>query len=61
MKVGDLIHRKDMPDIHYRILGESDKWKDMWSVELITFDRKSRLSVEQGMIDKDDARWEIVK
>ena len=63
MKVGDLIRRRDMSEFHYRILGESDQWKDMWHVELVMFPLsfKPHLLIEQGMIAKDDARWEIVK
>jgi len=62
MNVGDLIRRKDMPQIIYRIVGEDicgsrvDLYK--WMVEVVTNPRGLR---KKGFIFKDDERWEVVE
>jgi len=59
MKIGDIIQRKDMPQIWVRIIGENDKW-DAWIVELVT-QKRGMGKMKEGMVMKNDDRWEIVK
>jgi hypothetical protein len=55
MKVGDVIHRKDMPQFKFKIVGTNRHFKDMWDVTTTTSHKKV------GMIAKDDDRWEVCK
>ena len=59
MKLGDIIHRKDMPDIYCKIVGENKKW-DMWVVEIVSSNIGFR-NIKKRLIAKDDERWEVVK
>ena len=66
MKVGDIIARKDMPQLKCKIVGEQNKgkWGDIWYVEEMWVspfkeDRKRRK--RGGFIYKDDERWFVVK
>lgn len=56
MKIGDLIHRKDMPHIIYRIIGRSGDWH-AWKIEIVTNPKGLH---KAGLVDMDDERWEVV-
>lgn len=56
MKIGDIIARKDMPRIRYRIVGDAKEWADFWAVELLG---NSRGLMQAGIIAKDDERWDV--
>lgn len=56
MKIGDMIRRKDMPSIIYKIVGRNPEWH-AWKVELVS---KTKGVHRQGFIDVDDDRWEEV-
>jgi hypothetical protein len=58
MKIGDIIYRKDMPQILYRVVG-NDRKRKMWEVELVS-SRKGH-SVYKGLIAKGDERWEEMR
>lgn len=63
MKTGDLVRRKDMPSMVYKIKGTSTSsdWHNMWVLELVSPKSvKARLK-STGMISKDDTRWEVVE
>ena len=57
MKVSDLIARKDMSSILYKVTGENADWKDCWDVELFS---QAKGVMKAGMIDKDDDMWKVV-
>ena len=37
MKIGDIVFRRDMPMLKFRITGENEHFPDMWNVEPIRF------------------------
>jgi len=60
MKIGDVIARKDMPSLPYRIIGEHKEW-DAWIVNNLRVDLPKNVVISKGLVWKDDNRWEIVK
>lgn len=61
LKIGDIIARKDMPQLLCQIVGENEEW-DMWVVRsLMDGLVKRRLLRRRGMIAKDDDRWYVVR
>lgn len=56
MNKGDIIARKDMPQVKYRITGENKKHPDFWNVAVET---PYPGLLKRGMIAKDDDRWEV--
>jgi len=65
MKIGDMIARKDMPQLKCKIVGESDDWGGIWYVEELYVswfaeDRKRQKKKSKLFITKDDDRWFVV-
>lgn len=62
-KIGDLISRKDMPSLQFRIISESSKsWKGSWLVEFLGkvawLGHKRTANL---LVFKDDDRWQVIK
>lgn len=58
-KVGDIIARKDMPQLLCKIIGEQ---KDAWYVETLNkILVKKKALLRGGLVYKDDDRWMKVK
>jgi len=57
MKIGDLIARKDLLHIIYRIVSENEKW-NAWNVKIVSDPKGLH---KEGMVFKDDDRWTVVK
>ena len=57
-KPGDIIRRKDMPSIRYKVLGPVAGWQNMTEITLVSHNRGLR--IKTGMIDSNDDRWEKV-
>ena len=55
MKEGDIISRKDMRELSFRIVGER---KDVWLV-VPTLHRKGRRTKAASLVYKDDDRWTL--
>lgn len=55
MKVGDIIYRKDIPSLLFRIVDENKEMK-AWLV--ISFQKKG-MGKGEGLVFKDDNRWKV--
>lgn len=64
MKIGDIIARKDMPQLKEKIVGESKDWNAWEVISLWTSpfkeDRKRYKKGSISLVFKDDDRWFVV-
>lgn len=58
MKIGDIIRRKDLPILQYKIVGEYREL-EIWVAQIIKTPKFKALKT--GLIKKEDTRWEVVE
>ena len=60
MKVGDIICRKDIPQVQFRIIGTTPDWQGYWDVKPLKKYRGVG-QMKKPMVAKDDERWVVLK
>jgi hypothetical protein len=58
MKIGDIICRKDMPQMQFKIIGENKGWNAWVVMPAMKYEGFNK---KEGLIQKNDERWKICR